>query len=361
MVRKDDSMASKNELYLAKQNMILNKAMQKIDDNANGILFIIDDDNRLCGAITDGDIRRWLLKGGSIYSSIDQVMNVSPISITNAEVKNAKEIMHKKSIRALPVVDIDRVVIDIILAKELENGYEKVREKLQDVSVVIMAGGKGTRLYPYTKILPKPLIPIGEIPIIERVMDMFNSYGIIDFYMTVKYKKNMIKSYFSETVKEYEIKYVEETVPLGTGGGIKLIDKKMEKPLFVANSDSLIRTDYVDLYKHHLENDNSITIVTALKNDNIPYGVIESDENGRLVDIVEKPTRSYLINTGMYIINPDMIDLIPDNVMYHMTDLINDAKQNGYKVGIYPISEDSFLDMGEFAEMKRMEEKLNIQ
>lgn len=179
--------------------------------------------------------------------------------------------------------------------------------------------------------------------------------------MTVNYKKNMIQSYFAEIKKGYTIEYIEEEKPLGTGGSLKLINRSFDTPLFVANCDSLIRTDYSLLLEHHKNSKNDITIVTALKNDTIPYGVIYSKENGKLDHIVEKPTRSYLINTGMYIINPEMISLIPDDTMFHMTHLVEKALELGYSVGMYPVSEDSFLDMGEFAEMKRMEEKLYLR
>lgn len=347
--------------FTVNEHTRLASAMQKIDDNANGIVFVVKDSFRLCGAVSDGDIRRWLLKGGSIDAEVSAIMNRSPYSVTVQKKDNAFRIMRDQSIKALPVIDCDGIIKDIYLSKEYERKIEKKQESLQDVSVVIMAGGKGTRLYPYTKILPKPLIPIGEIPIVERVINGFCEYGITDFLMTVNYKKRMIQSYFDDIQKSYTIEYVEEAKPLGTGGSIKLIKRSFDRPLFVANCDSLIRTDYVELYKYHIESGNMISIVTSLKNNTIPYGVAYPKDNGELDHIVEKPTNSFLINTGMYVINPEMISLIPDDTMFHMTHLVEKAKIQGYRVGIYPVSEDSFLDMGEFAEMKRMEEKLNIK
>ncbi len=348
------------ESFIVKKTTKLAEAMQKIDDNANGIVFVVDEVGLLCGAVSDGDIRRWILKAGSIEAEICLLMNDSPKSISCEDVAKASDIMLEKNIRALPVVDAEGRITDLCLAKEMERN-DAHKEDLVGVPVVIMAGGKGTRLYPYTKILPKPLIPIGEIPIVERVMDYFNNYGIDEFFMTVNYKKNMIQSYFAETGKDYAIRYVEEDMPLGTGGSIKLIDRKFDRPVFVANCDSLIRTDYSLLYRHHIEAENDITLVTSVKNEKIPYGVVHANANGELDHLVEKPTMSYLINTGMYVINPDMIELIPAGEMFHMTQLVEKAKDLGYKVGMFPVSEDSFLDMGEFAEMKRMEDKLNIQ
>lgn len=347
------------DMFIADKHTKLVDAMQKIDDNANSILFVTDEKNCLCGSVSDGDIRRWLLKGGIIDVEINRVMNPNPKYIYYEKKGHSYDYMKRLFIRALPIVDRQMHIRDIILEKEREES--KKESGLKGVSVVIMAGGKGTRLYPFTKILPKPLIPIRDIPIVERVIDSFHQYGVTDFIMTVNYKKNMIKSYFADIEKEYNIEYVEEPKPLGTGGSIRLITRNFDRALFVVNCDSLIRTDYETLYKYHQESDDAITVVTAMKNDIIPYGVIYSKKNGEIERMVEKPKRSYLINTGMYLINPEIIELIPDDTPYHMTQLVEKAMNLGYKVGMYPVSEDSFLDMGEFAEMKRMEEKLNLE
>lgn len=351
----------KRDIFVADSHTKLAVAMQMIDDNANGILFITDEEGTLCGSISDGDVRRWILKAGSIDTEVANLMNSSPFFVYEDDTVDYSAIMLEHSVRAIPVVDEYKRVVDIVLAKEIERRAFKKKKKLTGVPVVIMAGGKGTRLYPYTKILPKPLIPIGEIPIVERVINGFNEFGINEFYMSVNYKKGIIMSYFADVQKNYNIEYVEEDRPLGTGGSIRLIEKKFTDPIFIVNCDSLIRTDYSDLYKYHIDTGNDITMVTALKNDKIPYGVIHVKPTGELGNIEEKPVRSYLINTGMYIINPAMIDLIPENTFFHMTNLVDKAIEQGYKVGMYPVSEDSFLDMGEFAEMKRMEMKLNIK
>lgn len=351
----------KLNLFMADEHTTLAEAMQKIDDNTNGILFVNNADGVLCGAVSDGDIRRWILKAGNIETEVRMLMNRNPKYICEGEVAEPFDYMKQLFIRALPIVDKDKRIIDILLAKEKEKESIEKKCGLEDVSVIVMAGGKGTRLYPYTKILPKPLIPIGDVPIVERIIDCFHEYGVNDFLMTVNYKKNMIRSYFADIEKKYDISYVEEEKPLGTAGSIRLIQKKFEKPLFVTNCDILIRADYADIYRYHKEAGNMITIVTAMKNDVIPYGVVHSKENGEVESMQEKPRRSYFVNTGMYIINPEMIPLIPEDTFFHMTHLTDSAIEKGYRVGMYPVSEDSFLDMGEFEEMKRMEEKLNIR
>ena len=221
-----------------------------------------------------------------------------------------------------------------------------------------MAGGKGTRLYPFTKILPKPLIPVGDTPILERIFNRYAAYGIDHFYLTVNYKKNIIKSYFDDLDKAYELKYVEEDQPLGTGGSLRLITDPLVKPIIVANCDILIDADYADIYRYHIESKSDVTIVSALKQIQVPYGVLHAGEKGVISSMEEKPSMSYFINTGMYVVNPECLGFIPSNQMYHMTDLVDELMKQGKKVSMYPISEDSFLDMGEFEAMKRMEDRL---
>lgn len=347
--------------FIGDESMTIVDAMAKIDMNAKGILFIADPAGKLSGCITDGDIRRWIIKAGRLDAAVAEIMTRSPKYLFTEETAKAETVMRQESITALPVIDRNRCILDIVLLHGGEGFVKEARKKnLSDIPVVVMAGGRGTRLYPFTKILPKPLIPIGDTPIVERIMDCFVQYGIKKFYMTVNYKKGMIKSYFSELEPPYEIQYIEEPKPLGTGGSIKLIEDRFDRPLFVTNCDALIMANYGDIYDYHRKSGNIITMVSALKNITIPYGVIHSGDNGEIQSMEEKPKLSYFINTGMYVINPEAIERIPDDTVYHMTHLVEAVMESGGRVGMYPISEDSFLDMGEFSEMKRMEEKLNI-
>lgn len=337
------------------------EAMQKIDLNAKGILFVTDRNRKIIGVLTDGDIRRWIIKTGDLKATVDHVMNKNPKVIYRKEVSNAKEFMKQYSITALPVVDTNGIIHDIILLESKLEKREDRKKSLEDVPVVVMAGGKGTRLYPYTKILPKPLIPIGDIPIMERIINRFSAYGIRKFYATVNYRKSMIKSYFSELQSEYEVCYVEEDQPLGTAGSLHLIKEDFGKPFFVTNCDILIDADYEDIYNYHRQADNELTIVTSLKNIVVPYGVVHSSENGAVERMEEKPKISYFVNTGMYVMNPKLLKEIPKDTFFHMTDLTDALLGQGRKVGMYPISEESFLDMGEFEEMRRMEEKISLK
>lgn len=342
--------------FIGSASLSIVDAMEKIDVNAKGILFIVDENKCLVGSLTDGDIRRWILKSGKITATVIEAMNPLPYVLSDG--KDALKVMKEKHITAIPIIDDDKNIVDIRLLSDYEENIRK--GDLSGVPVVVMAGGKGTRLYPYTKILPKPLVPIGETPIVERIIDYYTGFGMKLFYMTVNYKKAMIRSYFDDIDREYEIKYVEEMKPLGTGGSLKLIKDKFNKPIFVTNCDALILADYYDIYQYHINSGYDITMISALKNFQVPYGVLHTGENGVLKSMEEKPKLSYFINTGMYIINPETIELIPKDTMFHMTHLVEKVMAQGGKVGTYPVSEDSFLDMGELDEMKRMEEKLGI-
>ena len=348
--------------FLIQQEASVVEAMQHIDFNGKGILFVCDEDQKLVGVITDGDIRRWLIKTGELNGRVSQIMNKTPKVIDRDKILMAKSSMQEHQITALPVLTKDGKVCDILF-KEENHSVIRVGQKqgLVHVPVVIMAGGKGTRLYPYTKILPKPLIPIGDIPIMERIIKKFQEYGVEEFYATVNYKKTMIKSYFNDTAVDYCIRYVEEDMPLGTAGSLKLIDQNFETPFVVTNCDILVHADYTDIYEYHKKSGNELTMVTALKNIVVPYGVVHPSENGRIEEMEEKPKLSYFVNTGMYVLNPNLIEEIPEGQMFHMTHLADKLLKEGRKVGMYPISEDSFLDMGEFEEMHRMEAKLNLK
>lgn len=223
-----------------------------------------------------------------------------------------------------------------------------------------MAGGLGKRLYPYTKILPKPLIPIGEIPISEHIINRFNKYGCKEFFLIVNHKKNMIKAYYNEIEKDYSISYADEDEdkPLGTGGGLSLLKGKINSTFILSNCDILIKEDYEKIYNHHKVEKNLITMVCSLKHIKIPYGVINTNEKGEIEDMKEKPEISIFANTGMYIVEPEVLNLIEENKFVGFPDIIKRVMDEGKKVGIYPISENAWLDMGQLDEMEEMRSRL---
>lgn len=344
-----------------KENATIIESMRQLDETAKGILFAVDENHRLKGCLTDGDIRRWILKTGDLSAEISAVMNSVPKFVFEADAGNAYQVMERYDIPSLPILYGDGSIKDILFEKNRDNWKEQEKKSIipDKTSVIIMAGGKGTRLYPFTKILPKPLIPIGDVPILERILDRFCEYGVSEFYLTVNYRKEMIKSYFMEKVHPYRLKYIEEKEPLGTAGSIRLIEERFEAPVIITNCDTLIDANYGKIVEHHLSSKNDMTIVASMKNTVIQYGVLHTKEQGIVTSMEEKPQLSYFINTGMYIVNPEFLEWIPKNRVFHMTDLAEMMIEKKKRVGIYPINENSFLDMGEFEEMKRMEEHIN--
>lgn len=347
--------------YVINKEASVSDALEKIDKNNQRLVFVIDNNSILLGAVTDGDIRRWLIKTGQLNGRAENFMNKNPLVIHRGDNLEPYALMEKEQVTALPLVDVDGRLLDIYFLNDPNIRPKAVVENALEVPVVIMAGGKGTRLYPYTKILPKPLIPIGDIPIMERIINNFSQEGVNQFFVTINYRGNMIKSYFSDICQNYSLTYVEEDEPLGTAGSLRLIEQGLDRPFIVSNCDILIRANYKEIYDYHIKSGNALTVISALKNIEVPYGVIQSGQNGIVNKIEEKPKLSYFVNTGMYILNPEMVDEIPKATFFHMTDLVKKILDEGKQVGMYPISEDSFLDMGEFEEMHRMEEKLSIK
>jgi dTDP-glucose pyrophosphorylase len=341
--------------YVSQQNISIIEAMKIIDSNAKGILYIIEDDWRLVGSVSDGDIRRWIIKTGNISGDISGLINHEPKFVRVNEKDAALSLMEQYKLRSVPVVDANGALVDIMFGAGVKPvGTPKTG--LEDIPIVIMAGGKGTRLYPFTKILPKPLIPIGDVPILERIMDNFHDYGADDFYLVVNYKKEMIRAYFNEQKNAYKLNYIDEETPLGTAGGLRLIDADFQGPLIISNCDVIVNANYGEALKYHVSSGNDITIISSIRSTKIPYGVIRTNDEGLLESIDEKPNVVNLINTGLYIINPVVISMIPEGKFYNMTDVISDMIERKMRVGTYPIGEEAFLDMGEFEEMKRMEE-----
>ena len=268
--------------FLISPDSTVADALQRIDGNGKGILFVVNSYRKLLGVVTDGDIRRWLLKNGELKGAVKRVMNQKPKVAYRKELPLGMELMCRYKIAALPVVNAKGVILDIVFREEPKSPDAEQNCSLQETPVIIMAGGKGTRLYPYTKILPKPLIPIGDIPIMERIIARFRDFGARNFFVTVNYRKSMIKAYFTENVSDYELSYVEEEKPLGTAGSLGLLPAEFTRPLIVTNCDILIHADYGDILQCHKDSGNEMTIVTALKNIVVPYGVVHSSEHGRI-------------------------------------------------------------------------------
>ena len=338
--------------FVHKDNTIKD-AIKQIDSTGKKIVFVVDEESRLLGTFTDGDMRRYYLNNGNLSDNVTKAMNSDPICFTCENEAEAKEHIKQTELISIPIVDENKKVIKAFFWNNEKFGMRK-RLIPKDIPVVIMAGGKGTRLYPYTKILPKPLIPIGDVPITEHIINQFKEYGVNDFYMIINHKKNMIKSYFNEIEKDYNLNYIEEEKFLGTGGGLSLLKGKINSTFFVSNCDILVKSDVECMYNFHMQHKNKITIVCAMKNVTIPYGVIELSQNGKIDKMIEKPEYSFLTNTGVYIIEPEVLAEIKDDEYIDLPDIAKRCMAKGENVGVFPITEKSWLDMGQLDEMENM-------
>lgn len=348
---------------LVGETTTVKSAMKQLEENSSKILFVVDGSGRLYGSFVDGDIRRWILSGGTIDAAVKKVCNSDPFVVTEPfDIEDVKAMMLNNSITSVPVVNGTRQIVDVLFWDSIfgsQGRHGPVRTI--DASVVIMAGGKGTRLDPFTKILPKPLIPIGDKTLLELIAESFTPHGIDKFYISVNHKAKIIRSYFEELSPDYSIEYIEEDQPLGTAGSLKLLEGRLQGPIMVTNCDIIIRTDYADLLDFHRESDNDMTIVASMKTYNIPYGICEIKNGGALTRIVEKPEYELLVNTGMYVIEPEVLELIPGDRMFHMTDLVKAAIDRGYRTAVYPVGDNSWLDIGQWAEYKNSLKKLELE
>lgn len=342
--------------YIITKNMNIMDAVSVIDQNGKKIAFAVDSDNTLLGTVTDGDLRRYILKNGDLGDAVDSIINYNPRFFYEDEKVDYEKVMLERKITALPILNHEKKLVRIEFL--YKDKYKKHRDVLDNVPIVIMAGGKGTRLKPYTNILPKPLIPMGNVTITERIMENFKEYGAKDFYMIVNYKKNLIKAYFDEI--EDKPRFINEDSFLGTAGGLTLVKDYIKGTFILTNCDILLEADIKSVYKYHKENNNILTVICAKKVETLPYGSVKTDENGIVVGLEEKPSVTYNVNTGIYVIEPEVLNYIESDTFIHITDIINMLVNDGKKVGCFTVDENSWLDMGQFDELINMKNSLDI-
>lgn len=345
-----DKLEIKN--FIGNISISVAQAMQKMDANSSGILFLVNEDNKLSACITDGDVRRFLLSGGKIDGNAYDASNHNPRTAHNWE--EATTLYHKKNYVVIPIVDTEGRIIDLYSGK----GLREIEKGSLNIPVVINAGGKGTRLEPYTKILPKPLIPVGELPIIEHIMQEYQRYSCNEFHVIVNYKKELMKAYFAENENQYDISWYDEHKPLGTGGGLTLLRGKLDTTFFFTNCDNLLMANYERILQFHREQKNVITMICAYKNFSLPYGVVDIGLNGCIESMREKPLMSFLTNTGIYIVEPEVIDDMEDGVSIGFPDVVEQQRQKGRNVAVFPVSENDWMDMGQLSELEKMRIKL---
>ena len=340
-------------------NITISQAMKALDATAKKCMLVVTKNNELLGTLTDGDLRRSILSGLKFSEKITKIYNTNPTFLLQGSytTREAENLLKNKELDLIPIVNENNVVVDYVTWSTLDNDSPLLKT-LENVPVVIMAGGKGTRLEPFTKILPKPLVPVHEKPIIEHIIDRFINLGCIDFYLMVNYKSRILKAYFEELQPKYRVNFIEELEPLGTAGSLSYLDGKFNQPFFVSNCDIIVKADYASLYEFHQKGGYDVTLVASAKDYIIPYGTCELNADGHLAHINEKPHYDFLINTGLYVLNPEVLKLIPENEFFHITQLIQNVKDKGRKVGVFPIDDDAWIDVGQWAEYKKAVELL---
>ena len=349
------------------QNLFINKeenlnlALKKLSSNNSKCLIVIDSAERVLGTVTDGDIRRAIIEYKNTYLKIKKIYNPKFYYFehvpTDSELKN---IFSVKKFSLIPQLDKKKKIIKIFFIENFVKLLIKEDFFLSEkVDAVIMAGGKGSRLSPFTNILPKPLIPIKGKPVIDHIIESFHEAGVNCIYITLNFKGKIIKSYLSEKFKKKNIKYINEKIPLGTASSLALIKNKIKNNIVVVNCDTILNLKLSDLMRTHLDEKNAMTIVSVAKNHTLPYGLCEVNKKNKLKKINEKPNIKFLINVGMYIIQNKYLNLIPKNKKFGMDDFIKMLLNKKKPIGIYPIAEENWTDLGQWAEYYKAVEKFN--
>ena len=345
---------------IVKQNITLKTALKFLNKSGRKCLVIVSKYNKLIGTLSDGDIRKAITSGKKLNSTINNIFQKNPIFLFagNYTISHAKKLFIKNKFDIIPIVNTNHKLVEILLWEKIfENNKNTIKEK-NNISVVIMAGGKGERLEPFTEILPKALIPVMGKTIIERIIEKFFQNGFRDFNFIVNYKSLILKAYIQEIKSKYKVKFFAEHKSLGTIGGLSLIKDKLSNNFFVSNCDVIINADYMDLLNYHIDRCNDITLVVTTKEYVIPYGDCKINKEGNLDRLIERPKFDFLINAGLYVFNKKIIKLIKKNKHLDFNELIEISKKKNYKIGVYPIHEEAWIDIGQWSEYKKSLDKI---
>lgn len=322
------------------------ETMKVIDQGSLQIAIVVDENESLCGLVTDGDIRRGILRGIDLSSPVSQVMNKNPIVVNrNTNPSVIQSVINKENIKHIPIVDDYDKLVDVFLTNNSKFGK-------YDNLVVLMAGGMGTRLRPLTNNIPKPLLKVGDKPILETIIQNFYSYGFRNFAISVNYKKELIKDYFGDGSRfDVNISYIDEEKRLGTAGALSLLPEKQEKPIIVMNGDLLTKVNYAQLLNFHEDCQSVATMGVREYEFQVPYGVIKTN-NHSLISIEEKPIERYFVNSGIYVLNPIALDYIPFNQFYDMPQLFTELIQQKKETSVFPIRE-YWMDIGRIGDYEQ--------
>ena len=347
-----------NKKILTPEDVSLEAALEKMNKIGKKCL-VIANEGKFIGTLSDGDVRKALLSGKSIDSPIKGIFNENSFSILEGELKreDLKNVFLEKKYDLIPILDKNSLVKDIVEWGDLFKPNSSSHKR--NMPVVVMAGGEGTRLKPFTNILPKPLIPLNDKTVIEKILDSFTDSGFHNFFLTVNFKGKILRAFFEELEPDYSIGFVEEKTPLGTAGSLQLLKEELKSTFLLTNCDVILDLDHGDLIDFHNKNNCEITLIASAKKLTIPYGACEIDKQGFLSKIIEKPSLNYLINAGLYVLEPSVLKEIPDGEFFHITDLIEKVKSKGKRVGVFPIEDGAWIDIGQWEEYRSALKRLS--
>ncbi|MBX6331157.1 MAG: nucleotidyltransferase family protein [Gemmatimonadaceae bacterium] len=340
------------ELAIVPPSLTIADALARLDRAGTGVLLLADDDRVLFGIVTDGDIRRHILSGESLDVPCANIATRTPLvatpETTKAEALHLMDHARDFVLNHLPVVDADRRIVGLVLRSDL------VSTDHAGLSAVIMAGGFGTRLRPLTDTVPKPMLPVGDRPLLELTVERLRRSGIKRVNVTTHYLADAISNHFGDGhAFGVDMRYVPEDRPLGTAGALRLMEPT-DEPLLVLNGDILTTVDFQALLAYHREHRADVTVGVRKYELQVPYGVVECD--GALVRALrEKPVRTFLVNAGIYLLEPSVMGFIPEGRRFDMTDLIQSLLDAGRRVASFPIVE-YWLDIGRMADYEQAQD-----
>jgi dTDP-glucose pyrophosphorylase/predicted transcriptional regulator len=347
------------EKALLSQDKSILDAIKIIDLASLQIVLIVDENKTLKGTITDGDIRRGILNGTAMSECVQKIMNKTPHSVPEGTSRQEMlDIMTEHTILQLPIIDNAGRIVGLAKMDELAKKARIPKENFDDVNIVLMLGGLGSRLLPLTENTPKPMIEIGGRPLLETILENFTSQGFKNFYFSVNYKSDIIKDHFGDgTPYGANITYLHEDQRLGTAGALSLIKETPKGPIIVMNGDILTNTNFAHLVSFHRQNKAEATMCVREYEQQVPYGVIEN-AGTKLQSITEKPSQTYFVNAGIYVVEPDTLSHVPQNEYFDMPDLFNKIESAGKESSVYPIRE-YWLDIGNLGDLEKGREEYN--
>ena len=346
-----------NKNFTIRENTTFKQAIQKLNQTGVKCLVVVDEKNKLLGTLSDGDIRRCLYKKVSLNSKIIKFYNKQAIFFfeNSFDLKEISKQMIKKQIDVLPVVKKNKRLIKILTLREIYKQNALSKARLKKTAVLIMAGGLGKRMRPFTNVLPKPLLPIEDKTAIAYIIENFISIGFKEIFISINYKSKILKAYLEEYKPKIKIKILEEKSPLGTAGAIKFFQNKIFSNLVIINCDVITKFNLSNPIEDHINNKNKLTVFCSSKAFSLPYGACVVDNNHQLIKLNEKPKYNFFINIGMYIINKTLIKLIPKrNLKLDFDELINLLLKRNIKIDTYLVDEQSWIDIGNWNEFKKI-------